>query len=451
MKMLSLNQRIIYSASVVLLIFITLTAAALNRAYEDSSENALDNQLSSQLFALMAAAEVDDEGITMPSDELDALLGLPSSGIYAFITNKIGETLWQSSSVLTAAPPAPVSIAGGVKRFDKVSFQQHDYYRHAYGVNWAYERDDKTHNLSLTFNIITDLADYNEQLKSYRSTLWGWLLAMALLLLVTQAIILRWGLLPLRQVSSELSQIESGNKQQIEEDYPQEIARLSNNINQLLQQEHKQKTRYRNALGDLAHSLKTPLAVLQSNLNNSHQQQAKVEPDVIQQQLNRMSAIVEYQLQRAATSGAVNTGKAINLKTVTERIVESMQKVYRDKNLSYKINISEQVNLNLDEGDLLELLGNLIDNASKWSKSQVQISCHQRQGKNCISVEDDGPGIETEQIESLLQRGTRADENTDGHGIGLSIVNTIVAAYDGELHIETSLLGGARISLLLSQ
>ena len=136
----------------------------------------------------------------------------------------------------------------------------------AYGVNWATDNAA----LALTFNIATDLASFDKQISQYRTTLWSWLLAMALLLLISQALILRWGLSPLRHVGVELNRIETGEQERIEEAYPQEIDRLTTNINILLQQERDQKTRYRNALGDLAHSLKTPLAVIQSGLGTKH-------------------------------------------------------------------------------------------------------------------------------------------------------------------------------------
>ncbi|MDH5764780.1 MAG: HAMP domain-containing protein, partial [Gammaproteobacteria bacterium] len=299
---MSLNLRIILSATLVLIIFITLTAAALNRAFYESTESALRDRLTSQLYALMAAAEIEQQKVIMPSDELDALLGVPSSGVYAYITRHDASPMWQSSSVLGSEPPAPVALGSGQKSFQRKQVNGSEYYLFAYGVNWSTEATE----LALTFNIMTDLKSFNRQIQQYRQTLWGWLLTMAILLLLSQALILRWGLLPLRKVGQELSQIENGNQQQIEDDYPREISRLTENINQLLEQEREQKTRYRNALGDLAHSLKTPLAVLQGGLQNP------ADP-TLQEQITRMNAIVEYQLQRAATAGSTAIGKTVNI------------------------------------------------------------------------------------------------------------------------------------------
>ena len=436
---MSLNLRIVLSATLVLVIFISLIAAALDRAFLDSSESALRDKLTSQLYALLAAAEVDEQSVTMPSSELDALLGLPSSGVYAFITDSTEQVLWQSSSVLGANPPRPQSLGSGDKLFNKSSVEQINYYTYAFGVNWATD----TKNLSLTFNIITDLYSFEKQIKEYRKTLWGWLLAMAILLLVSQAIILRWGLSPLRRVGAELTRIETGDQTQIEQSYPQEIEHLTSNINILLQQERDQKTRYRNALGDLAHSLKTPLAVLQNGISSNSDE------NLMQEQITRMNSIVEYQLQRAATAGSASIGKSVNVKSITDRMISSLQKVYRDKAIELKINVDESIFFKGDEGDLMELLGNLLDNAFKWTHTQIEVSAEQKNNKLILQVTDNGPGFAEDQVEALLQRGVRADQTTPGHGIGLSIIGNIVDAYQGELSIKQSPSGGAVVSVSL--
>jgi two-component system sensor histidine kinase PhoQ len=438
---MSLNIRIILSASVVLFIFITLTAAALDRAFVDSTESALRDRLTSQLYALMAAADVTDEGILMPSNELDALLGLPSSGVYAQISSEHGKTLWQSSSVLGARIPQPQMLAPGEKSFARSSTDSNDFYTFAYGVKWA--TGNKT--VPLTFNITTDMVSFDKQISEYRTSLWGWLVAMAMLLLISQAVILRWGLSPLRKVGMELNRIESGKQEKIEQHYPQEIDHLTRNINVLLQHERDQKSRYRNALGDLAHSLKTPLAVMQSSLSNTPDAQDAA----LQEQISRMNSIVEYQLQRAATAGSAGICKTVDVRSVIERLLESLYKVYRDRSITHHIEMQDGLLFHGDEGDLMELLGNLLDNAFKWTKKNVDITAEMHDKKLRLSVSDDGPGIDPAQVEYLQQRGVRADQLTAGHGLGLSIVRNIVEAYDGELEIKMGPHGGCKVVVIL--
>ena len=439
---MSLNTRIILSATLVLVIFITLTAAALERAFVSSAEIALRDKLTSQLYALMAAAEVDDTSVTMPSNKLDVLLGLPSSGVVAMIADNRGNIVWQSSSALGAALPKPLVLDSGEKQFIKTTVGGDDYYQLAYGINWSTDKGGR----KLSFNIATDLASFNKQIAQFRKTLWSWLLAMAALLLLSQALILRWGLSPLRRVGKELNRIETGEQEQINQHYPQEIERLTENINLLLQQEREQKTRYRNALGDLAHSLKTPLAVMQSHLQSASHDADN--DDNIQQQLARMNEIVEYQLQRAA-AGSTSIGKSVDVNAVLSRMTDALQKVYAGKAINLQVDAEDKLHFQGDEGDLMELLGNPLDNAFKWAKQQIALKLYRRDGKLHIHIADDGPGIAPEQIELLLQRGKRADENTPGHGIGLSIVKSIVDARNGELKIQRSQLGGAEIVLVL--
>jgi len=439
---MSLNSRITLSAAVVLVIFICLTAFALERAFFNSAESSLRDTMSSQLYALMAAAEVEDQQIVMSSNDLDTLLGLPGSGIYAAISNQSDQILWQSSSSLSTNLPKPTSLGTGKKIFTKVSVEDSDFYTAAYGVSWPTDTD----SIALTFSITTDMSSFDKQINSYRITLWAWLIAMAILLLLSQAAILRWGLAPLRKVGAELNRIEAGKQQQIEKHYPQEIERLTHNINILLEHERQQKTRYRDAMGNLAHSLKTPLAILQTSLQTDLNEQNE---QLMQEQLNRMNSIVEYQLQRAVTAGSAGLGKSVELLPTTKRLLNSLQKVYSDKAINVTTHVDSALIFRGDEGDLMEVLGNLLDNAFKWAHQNIEISAQQSGKQLLIVISDDGSGIAQEKAEKLLQRGVRADQTTAGHGIGLSIVKSIVHTYGGNLTILKSDLGGAKVRVLL--
>jgi len=435
---MSLTTRINLSAALVLLSFICLTAFTLERAFFDSTESALRDTMSSQLFALMAAAEIENGQVIMPSNELDALLGLPASGIYATISNPVGNLSWQSSSTLGISLPKPTLLKQGEKAFNKIYDDDKGFYRTAYTVLWPTQTD----SVELTFSVTTDLRSFDKQINRYRTTLWGWLIAMAALLLCSQAVILRWGLSPLRMVGKELNRIEAGQQQQIEAHYPQEIERLTHNINLLLEQERQQKIRYRDAMGNLAHSLKTPLAVLQVSLQAGTQREDK---QGMQEQLDRMDTIVKYQLQWAVTSADTSLGTKVNLLSTIERLLNSLQKVYVDKAISVQVVVNSGLQFRGDEGDLMEVLGNLLENAFKWARKNITIKAEKRENHLFISIDDDGVGIARDKVDELLQRGVRADQSTAGHGIGLSIVKNIVQAYSGELTLSKSHLGGAKV------
>ena len=440
---MSLNTRISLSAAIVLLSFICLTAFALERAFFESTESALRDTMNSQLYALMAAAEVENQQVIMPSNELDALLGLPASGIYATISDSTGSILWSSSSSLSMTlPNIKQVLQQGERVFNKLNQDESTFYHAAYTVLWP----TNSESISLTFNVITDLQSFNKQINYYRITLWTWLLAMAVLLLCSQAIILRWGLAPLRKVAKELNQIEAGKQQKIESEYPQEIERLTTNINALLEQERQQKIRYRDAMGNLAHSLKTPLAVLHLSTQSGSKNQNK---EVIQEQLNRMDDIVQYQLQWAITSADSNLTPSVNFLNTVNRLLNSLQKVYADKAINVDIDVHKSLLFKGDEGDLMEVLGNLLDNAFKWANQHISIKAEQRGQQLVIQIDDDGIGISPDKVDALLQRGMRADQSTAGQGIGLSIVRNIVQVYGGKLTFEKSSLGGTQVSVRL--
>ncbi len=432
MTKLSLNQRIISSALMVLILFVSLTATALNEAFKNSSRNALKNTLTSQLYALLATANVDvielKPNVNMPSDSLEALLGLPNSGLYAQIIDHNNRVLWQSGSFINASPPSSQFIASGQKTFKQIDQADSQFFQLSFGTNWLIADT----NIPLTFVINQNLSFFNQQLSDYSDTLWLWLGGMALFLIVSQLLILRWGLSPINQVVDELHNIENGSQTKIERHYPQEIDFLSRNINHLLEKEHAQKKRYRNALGDLAHSLKTPLAVLQSSLSSNSK------PQVMADQIHQMNKIVEYQLQKAATAGANNLSQAIDINLLINRIIDSLKKVYVDKQLSFKFSANKTLNFKADEGDMMEMFGNLLDNACKWAQHTIIISAHLSQHKLRISIKDDGQGFPEPLIEQLKIRGERADQKIPGHGIGLSIVINIIDSYDGELHLHNN-------------
>jgi len=159
----------------------------------------------------------------------------------------------------------------------------------------------------------------------------------------------------------------------------------------------------------------------------------------------RMMRIVERQLQRASTANHAAMTPPIAIAPVAARIVVSLHKAYRDKDITVANRLDADLRFRCDEADLMEILGNLLDNAFKWCRTRIEIHGYKDEQRLVLSVHDDGPGIDTGQIEHILQRGGRADESTPGQGLGLSVVAEIVEAYEGRLQIAASGLGGAAI------
>jgi len=220
---------------------------------------------------------------------------------------------------------------------------------------------------------------------------------------------------------------------------------LTQNLNILLQREQHQMQRYRNALDDLAHSLKTPLAVLQGlSEKNTFTSEDR---HTLEEQNQRMSQIVSYQLQKAATLGGDSIHRPIELNPLVEKTVNALQRVYRDKQIELELAEGEGFSVRMDESDLLEVLGNLLDNACKYGHQQVRVSAMREQSALKLVIEDDGEGLPDSQLDTILQRGARLDQSREGQGIGLAVVSDIVAAYEIDLKFSVSALGGLRVDL----
>jgi two-component system sensor histidine kinase PhoQ len=210
----------------------------------------------------------------------------------------------------------------------------------------------------------------------------------------------------------------------------------------LIKQERVRQTRYKEALSFLAHSLKTPLAVLRTAVNEPAQL-----PAAVSEQVARMDDIVQHQLGRAAASGSARFAPYLPLAPILNRIRDSLEKVYAGKGLAFALDCPMELSWRLDEGDAFEMLGNVMDNAAKWARHRIVVSVWLEADRLNIRVEDDGPGFSDTQ--SILQLHVRADEQVPGHGVGLAVVNDLVASHEGKLSLSRSDLGGARLDIVL--
>ena len=245
-----------------------------------------------------------------------------------------------------------------------------------------------TARVPLVFSVLEDKAEFENEMSVFQRTLWAWLGGAGLLLLLSQTLLLRWGLAPLRRVAQEVRRIENGEQTEIEGRYPTEIAGLTGNLNTLIKQERARQTRYKDALDDLAHSLKTPLAVLRTALDEPAQL-----PAMVAQQVDRMDGIVQHQLGRAAASGAARFAPHLALAPVLHRIRDSLAKVYADKGLDFTVECPPDLSWRIDEGDAFEILGNVLDNAAKWASHRVEVRIWRDGGRLFIRIQDDGPGF----------------------------------------------------------
>lgn len=446
---LSIRARLVWGAALVLLAFLAAAGWAVQQAYADSVRSARYARLQTTVYLLMAGAELNAKGsLVMPAAFAEPRLSLPASGLYANIANLDKNEEWQSLSTLGLNPPFQRRLQAGQWQFDTVLAPQapvgskvktgRAYLSASYAVQWAVNDRDAP----LVFSVLEDKAEFNRELRAFQGTLWLWLGGSGLLLLLAQTLLLRWGLAPLGRMAREIMQIEKGEQAKVQGQYPSELAGVTGNLNVLIDQERARQTRYKEALDDLAHSLKTPLAALRASLQSPSEL-----PDLVAQQVKRMDDIVGHQLGRAGASGAARFAPHLALAPILTRIRETLAKVYVEKNLQFETVCPPDLTWRIDEGDAFEILGNLLDNAAKWAKHKVSAKIWIDVDALHIQITDDGPGFADAQ--PLPQRRVRLDEQVPGHGIGLAVVKDLVASHQGVLKIARAELGGAQLTIVL--
>jgi two-component system sensor histidine kinase PhoQ len=445
----SLSARLLISVSVLLLFFFGVTIVVLDTAFRKAGEQAQQDILDGHLMAILAAAEPSDEGeLAMPFDLQESRFGSIGSGLYAEIRDTGGAVVWRSRSALGLEIPFGVISQDGSRMFrDEALPDGSPLLTLSIAVQWEFPGGELK---PYVFKVAESLDSFNAQIAQFRQQLFGWFAAVAVIMMLAIATLLRGMLRPLRQIETQIGEIESGNRESLSGEFPTELTGVARNMNLLIDSERARSDRYKQTLDNLAHSLKTPLAAMRALLNQSRRRKFA---DRYNEQIDRMDEIIRYQLRKPAASGARNLLRtSIPVAREVERLVDGLRKVYHDKEPRIECDIAEGMQFRGDKGDFLELAGNLFDNACKLCVSRLHITV--RPGDDgvtgmALSVADDGPGIPFEAAEALLQRGTRLDESTPGHGIGLAVVKDIAESYGGALSIKQSDLGGAEITVTL--
>ncbi|HTT09043.1 MAG TPA: ATP-binding protein [Gammaproteobacteria bacterium] len=445
--MRSLYARLLAAATIVVAGFLSLTGLALDQAFRESALTAMRDRLQTQVYMLLSAASFDKpDKRVMPVTLPDPRLSTPGSGLYAQLSRDDGTPVWRSNSLLgNGLPPTTVGKPGMFSFYEANAADGTPLFELAFKVRWEAGKG-APHNYIV--QVAETAASYEDQLSSFRRSLRGWLAAAAAVLLLMQVLILRWGLRPLRQVAEEVTRVENGKQAEIRGDYPTELGGLVTNLNALIRSSAAHLERYRRSLGDLAHSFKTPLAVLRGAASGEGAPEELRQ--AVKEQVRRLDHTVAYQLQRAAASGRRALAAPLPVAPLLQKVQQSLAKVYADKHLQMETRMKRPVEFFGDESDLLEILGNLADNACKWARRQVRITVRTAGGESAtrpgliIEVEDDGPSIPPREWQRIFERGYRADTAVEGHGIGLAIVHDLVGeVYHGRLEVTQSDLGGA--------
>jgi two-component system, OmpR family, sensor histidine kinase PhoQ len=439
-----IQSRLLVVTTLVLGSSLTLAGVVLDRSFRASTLSGATEQLRLVIYSVMGAVETLNDALVLTDPLPEPRLGQPQSGLYAWITDTERGIRWQSPSSAVGAlqgPPPSRGLLPGEFRFAETVPDDAEHLYLSYSVIWE-EADEAV----LTFHVATDRRPFESAIQSFRRNLYIGLGAVIALFVLAQALAVRWALRPLRTMAQEVREMEEGRRQRLSDAYPDELTGLAHNLDRFVAHEERSRSRYRKAMEDLAHSLKTPLAVVRNALD----QVPEAPRALLDEQLDRMQSTVTHQLSRASVSGPVIVGRQIDVAALVERLLRALQTAYRDRDIDAAVDLPRPYRYRGDERDLMEIIGNVLENAFKYTRSRVRVSGPaSSDGGLLLRVEDDGPGIPQPVRQAVLHRGTRADEAQPGQGIGLAVVAELVALYRGTLSIGDSPLGGASVELRL--
>lgn len=450
-RLSSLSVRLLGFTLVWMLIALVSTGLFLSKLFEQRIHQQFERQLQVYGDYLAAAIELNAQGQpALVQAQPDPRFGRPLSGLYWQLDDGQGHTVLRSRSLWdTRLATVNDSLTPGQPHFHVVLGPADT----RVIVLEQSIRFDAAPDRSWRLLIAESAAEMDESLNQWRQSLAAFLGVLFVTLAIAAVLQVVLGLSPLRRLKSMVQDLRQGRRTRMEGDFPSEIDPLVSDFNMVLDANEKAVERARYQAEDLAHALKTPLSVLSSGVDDLLGQ-GKISPEVyatLTEQVSTMRSHLEWRLQSVRV-GAVAPAfsKPVVLQPVVEGLLRAMRKIYADRQLRIRYEQSSSPMCFLgEEQDLQEALGNILDNACKWAESEVLVQAGYADGRICLGVSDDGPGIDADRRAAVAQRGVRMDERVPGSGLGLAIVASICAKYGGSMSLEESALGGLRAQLLL--
>lgn len=420
----------------MLLIIGLLLAQSSLWLFDRSLRSYLQTTLQDETQTLLGAVVRGPNGLQLDERRLSAAFKRPYSGLYFRID--LAAQSWRSRS-LWDREMQPVERAG----------LQSTLSDGPQGQQWlVYRADYQRYGQPIVIHVARDYTPMLNSFRQVQKIVLGLGVAALVLILLLQRLIVGRALRPLEQTRQQIMQLQQGQRTQLDQHVPQELESLVAQINHLLTHTEDTLKRSRNALGNLGHALKTPLAVLVSLASREELKQLPQLRESLNGQLQQIEQRIARELGRARLAGEALPGAHFDCASELPELFATLAMIHGN-HLQMDWQAEPGLRLPWDREDLLELLGNLLDNACKWADSQVQLHISRQAGGYQLLIEDDGPGIAATQRDEVLSRGSRLDEQVAGHGLGLGIVRDIVEAWAGQLRLDESPLGGLRVTLVL--
>ena len=441
--MKSLERQLQTSLAIMLIIILLGLVLIANFSTRNLLQEFVTSRLNDDATRLFDALEINQGMAKVRWRRINPTYNTPNSGHYYAVKLADGRTLYSPSLGETTIPTPTDSqlLHNAASTVHDVAGPQEQHL-----IIWSKAYIKNGQHVVISISEDMSLLMKNRQ---YFSLLFvGIGLAGFFLMLALQRFVIRRLFKHLDHSRQEIKQIESGQRQELSEDVPTEIYPLVKEFNHSLSLMQHRMERSRNSLGNLAHALKTPLSLLMQNLDSGEDlPQAK-------RQAERIRQLTERELKRARLAGLGNTSQRFDPREELPTLINVLKQAHNKAGLKAKLSIDNSVKLFGDREDMLELLGNLMDNAFKWAESQISCSVSLKEdagNKNInIIIEDDGIGKKPEELEQLAQRGVRLDESVEGHGLGLAICKDIVKLYAGSINFNYSeALGGFQVEVIL--
>lgn len=441
----SLAFRLVAAAVLWITAALAVGGFLISALFRDSVERNFDARLTVHLDSLIAAAELgESEELELLSTPSDPRFKLPYSGWYWQAWDDRGNVLLRSRSLWDQTLLYPVAIEKGVARTDMMPGPGGDVLR-VRSIDITLP-DQPASAPPLRFAVAANQSELEAELRPFNLALLWSLAALGLGLGSAVAVQVRIGLRPLRRIRIALKDIRAGRSQRMAGDWPDEVRPLVREVDALLEHDAVVLERARTHVGNLAHALKTPLAVLGNEATR------KDAPDAaaIGRQVSTMRRWIDHYLARAraAATGAV-LGARTPVAPVIEDLRRTLKRIHVDRDLTMETVAAPNIFFRGERQDLEEMMGNLMDNACKWARGRVNVTVTAEQNLVSLAIDDDGPGLPEHQRKLAMGRGRRLDESAPGSGLGLAIVGDIAGLYGGALRLEESALGGLRAMLTL--
>ncbi|BDM23888.1 MULTISPECIES: sensor histidine kinase [Pseudomonas] len=434
--MKSIQARLSLGLVAVLVVVGVVLAQLTLWLFEAGLQRYLENGLRKESENLLVALVRGPNGLQLDERRISAAYQRPFSGYYFRIDFDQGT--WRSRSLWDLDMPKPA--APGLSDSHELGPEGQQLL--------ALRADYRRLGQNISISVAQDYSPVREGFRRLQQVGLGMGLVALLIVLVLQRITVTRSLRPLERARQQIAQLQQGQRSQLDAQVPSELAPLVGQINHLLSHTEDSLRRSRNALGNLGHALKTPLAVL---LSLASSERLKALPEVqaqLREQLEQIQQRLARELNRARLAGDALPGAQFDCDAELPGLLATLGMIHGE-GLLLERDVPPGLLLPWDREDVLELLGNLLDNACKWADSEVRLGIAPTTEGYRLWVDDDGPGIPESQRLQVLERGSRLDEQVDGHGLGLGIVRDIVEAWGGRLALLESALGGLRVSIEL--